>query len=127
MAVIAPTGNIYQTLLNYVAEIRFTRRVRVRGLPPIRRMICTNNIALLDSPNGKIVLNYRKPTHGLRYDPAKHGLVVTWDILMQDYRNVSLDNCQVLQVWEPNDQFWKHFNEKIYVMSQQQKINFMAS
>jgi hypothetical protein len=114
-------------LLSNVAEIRFQRRVVVPGSTTFRRMWCTNCAALLNSYNGRAILNYRSPSRGYAYDVTGKNLIVTWDILMQDYRNISMDNCDLLRSLPANDEFWKFFNENILIMSTQQKINFMNS
>lgn len=124
---LASYSTLYQSLLNGVVEVKFTRRRQLPGLSPIRRMLCSNCMQLLNSTNGRIVLNYRQPTHGIKYDPAAKGLIITWDILMQDYRNISLDACEVVKTYAPGDEFWQVFNETYYPMSQQQKIAFMTS
>ena len=114
-------------LLQNVAEIRFQRRVPIPGSTTFRRMWCTNSSLLLNSFNGKAVLNYRPPSRGYNFNVAGKNLIVTWDILMQDYRNISMDNCDLLRSIPANDEFWKFFNENILIMSTQQKINFMNS
>lgn len=120
-------ANLRSILLNNVAEIRFQRRVVVPGSTTFRRMWCTNSATLLNSFNGRMVLNYRPPTQGYRYDASGKNLIVTWDILMQDYRNISVDNCDLLRSLPANDDFWKFFNENILILSTAQKINFMNS
>lgn len=120
-------NSLKSLLLQNVAEIRFQRRVNVPGSTTFRRMWCTNSSTLLNSFNGKTVLNYRPPSRGYTYDVTGKNLIVTWDILMQDYRNVSMDNCDLLRSIPANDEFWKFFNENILIMNTQQKINFMNS
>ena len=44
---------------------------------------------------------------------------------MQDYRNISMENCYVIQTIPGNDAFWKYYNEVLYTMTPAQKINFM--
>lgn len=124
---LASYGTLYSSLLNNVVEVKFARRRQLAGLPPIRRMLCTNNMNVLGSTNGRIVLNYRAPTHGTRYDPSIKGLIITWDILMQDFRTISLDACEIVKTYAPDDEFWRMFNETYFPMSQQQKISFMMS
>ena len=124
---LASYSALYQALLNNVVEIRFGRRRRLAGLPPIRRMLCTNNAPLLNSVNGKVTLNYRAPSHPLKYDPASQNLIITCDILMQDFRNISLESCEIVKTYAPNEEFWSYFNSNIYIMSQQEKITFMMS
>ena len=126
MAVVTQSS-LRSLLLTNVAEIRFQRRVNVPGSTTFRRMWCTNSSALLNSYNGKAILNYRSPSKGYAYDITSKNLIVTWDILMQDYRNISMDNCELLRSVPANEEFWKFFNENILIMSTQQKINFMNS
>jgi hypothetical protein len=120
-------GPLYQALLNNVVEVRFVRRRQIPGLGAVRRMLCTNNSTILTSPNGRIVLNYRTPANALNYNPAQKNLIITWDILMQDFRTISLDDCEIVRQFQPNDEFWNFFNETIFPMSMQQKFAFMQS
>ena len=112
-------------LLNHVCEIRFTRRRPVRGKSPTRRMWCTKSYNLLNSTNGRVGLNYRAPTHPKQINEALYNVLVIWDILMQDYRIISFDQCNLIQQIPADDNFWKYFNENIYTMTTEQKINFM--
>jgi len=120
-------GPLYQALLNNVVEVRFVRRRQIPGLGAVRRMLCTNNATVLTSPNGRIVLNYRTPANALNYNPAQKNLIITWDILMQDFRTISLDDCEIVRQFQPNDEFWNFFNETIFNMTTQQKFAFMQS
>lgn len=124
---LASYGTLYNSLLNNVVEVKFTRRRQLPGLLPIRRMLCTNSMEVLGSTNGRIVLNYRTPTNSIKYNPTNKGLIITWDILMQDFRTISLDSCEIVTTYAPNDDFWRVFNETYFPMSQQQKIAFMMS
>lgn len=123
----ASYGQLYQSLLNNVVEVNFVRRRPLPGIGPVRRMLCTNNSMLLNSPNGRIVLNYHTPHKALKYNPAQKNLIITWDILMQDFRNISLDDCEILREFPPTDEFWNFFNETIFPMSTQQKIAYMQA
>ena len=114
-------------LLNNVLDLRFTRRVPVEGKPPTRRMICTKSYDLLNSTNGKIVLNYTPPKHNKQVNEAITNTCVVWDVLMQNYRVVSADQVDVLREMPANDEFCQTFNNEIYPMSTEQKINFMNS
>jgi hypothetical protein len=126
MAIVGQSS-LRSLLLTNVAEIRFQRRVNVPGSTAFRRMWCTNSSTLLNSYNGRAILNYRPPSRGYTFDVTGKNLIVTWDILMQDYRNISMDNCDLLRSIPANEEFWKFFNENILIMSTQQKINFMNS
>jgi hypothetical protein len=45
---------------------------------------------------------------------------------MQDYRNVAMDSCNLIQTI-PANEWWGYFNENIYPMNPAQKANFMNS
>lgn len=112
-------------LLTNVCEVRFVRRTPKPGFPPTRRMLCTKAHSLLTSTNGRITLNYRPPSKPPIINEAAENVVVVWDILMQDYRNISMDQCELIQQIPANDEFWTYFNENIYPMSAEQKFSFM--
>lgn len=113
-------------LLHTVCDIRFVRRHPDSQRPPTRRMICTKSYELLQSVDGRVKLNYRPPIHFTTADPIRQNLVVVWDILMQDYRNVSMDGCTLLQEI-PIADFWKYYNEVLYPMQPEDKIALMNS
>ena len=114
-------------LLANVVDLRFVRKVPVKNKPPVRRMICTKNSALLNSNNGLISLGYRAPVYVPKYNPAAEGLVIAWDILMQDFRNIWAETVTVIRIIPPNDDFWKYFNTELYIMKPAQKLQFMSS
>ena len=112
-------------LLNNVCEVRFVRRRPAAGKAVTRRMWCTKNYRLLNSINGRISLNYRPPSGPKKINEAVENVLVVWDIIMQDYRTISLDRCDLIQQIPANDEFWKFFNANLYPMTTEQKINFM--
>lgn len=114
-------------LLNNVAEIKFARRRLKYGASTTRRMLCTNSLTLLNSTEGRLALNYRRAITSPHFDPAAKNLLITWDIFMQDYRCINMAACDLIQVIPANQQFWKFFNEKLALLSPQQKIDFMNS
>lgn len=117
-----------KTLLNSnVCEISFLRRMQKLGAPPFRRMLCTNNQALLTSNNGIKTLNYKRPTHLPRYNPDQKNLVIAWDIFMQDYRNISCDRVDVIQSLPADDTFWKYYTENLMKLTTQQKLMYMEA
>lgn len=118
-------GDIYETLLHNVCDIRFTRRHPKRGSAETRRMWCTNCKPLLESFNGLHVLNYRIPKDVPRYNPRDLLTIITWDILMQDFRTISTESCNIIKSVPANKEFWTFFNKNILVMSTADKINFM--
>jgi len=113
-------------LLNKVCEIRFVRRRPRAGDGPTRRMLCTKSYNILNSVNGRTTLNFRPPSGPMKVNEARDNLIVVWDILMQDYRAVSMASCNLIQDIAADD-FWEYFNENIYPMSKEQKYNFMNS
>lgn len=114
-------------LLNNVTEIKFLRKRGKVGAPPTRRMLCTNSLALLNSTEGRLALNYRRAINMPKFDPSAGNIIITWDIFMQDYRCINMAACDLIQVIPANKEFWKFFNEKLAGMNAAQKINFMNS
>lgn len=114
-------------LLSNVCEVRFVRRSPKPGSPPTRRMLCTKAHSLLTSTNGRVSLNYRSPVHPPVINEAAENVVTVWDILMQDYRNISMEQCELIQQIPADEEFWTYFNDSIYPMSGEQKLNFMNS
>ena len=114
-------------LLNHVVELRFRRRILKEGYNIQRRMLCTNDKALLLSPQGQQILNYKPPTDKLLYNPAQKNLIPAWDIFMQNYRMVSCESVDVVAVIKstPAVDFWKYFQEKIIPMNSLGKAEFM--
>ena len=87
-------------------------------------MICTLDTTILNSANGRLSLNYRPPTHGLPYNAESMNLLPVWDILMQDWRMVNMDACNLTKTIESKD-FWTYFNNELYIMSPQAKMQWM--
>lgn len=114
-------------LLNNVVEIKFNRRRLKPGSPLTRRMLCTNSLTLLNSPEGRLALNYKRAIHTPKFDPNSKDLIITWDILMQDYRCINMIACDLIQVIPANKTFWKFFNERLAVLSASQKVSLMNS
>tara|TARA_R110001583_G_scaffold65541_1_gene189366 strand:- start:427 stop:804 length:378 start_codon:yes stop_codon:yes gene_type:complete len=114
-------------LRTHVCEVRFPRRIEKSGLAPTRRMLCTNSLELLNSINGRISLNYFAPKGPPKSYLGPDDLAVAWDILVQDYRNINMYQCDLIQEIPANDDFWIYFNENIYPMSAKQKFDFMNS
>ena len=110
-----------------VCEVRFSRRIQKSGLAPTRRMLCTNSIQLLTSVNGRLSFNYFAPKGSPKAYLGPDDLAVTWDIIMQDYRNINMHQCDLIREIPANDEFWTYFNESIYPMSSKQKFDFMNS
>jgi len=125
MKVSLPT--LRNVLLNNVAEIKFIRRRPKAGAPATRRMLCTNNLPLLMSPEGRLALNYRRAINQPKYNPNLKNLLITWDIFMQDYRCINMIACDMINVIPANKTFWKYFNDKLSLMQTLDKVRFMNS
>lgn len=125
MKVLLPT--LKTVLLSNVAEIKFLRKRPKPGAPPSRRMLCTNSLSLLNSPEGRIALNYRRAINYPKFNPEVKDLLITWDIFMQDYRCINMKACDLVTAIPANKTFWKYFNERLALMSPQEKMRFMNS
>jgi hypothetical protein len=114
-------------LENNVLEIKFKRRRSKPGSPTTRRMLCTNCPVILQSDAGRETLHYEQSNQTLSYNPAAKNIVIAWDLFKQDYRAISVDNCELISqmpVSGDGTDFWQYFNETIYPMSSQQKEAF---
>ena len=114
-------------LQNAACEIKFARRRPVPGRPPFRRMLCTNSNAILNSIDGRITLNFKPGTKSPKFDPNQKNLVIAWDILMQDYRCINCDNCELITTVPAGEAFWTYFKNSLMKLSAQQKMMFMDS
>jgi len=100
------------------------RRRPKKGAPPTRRMLCTSDMKLLTSPQGRIALNFRAAYKMQKYDLNQKDLVLAWDIFMQDYRLISMNACELISTI-PTVGFWKFFNTRLALMTTRTKIDFM--
>jgi len=112
-------------LLTNVAEIKFLRRRSKPGTPPTRRMLCTNSLQLLMSPEGRLALNYRRAINMPKFNPDAKNLIITWDIFMQDYRCINVATCDLINVIPANKTFWNFFNQRLALLSTNEKVRFM--
>lgn len=112
-------------LRNNVCEVYAIRRLSRSDRPSHRRFLCTNNVELLNSENGIRVLGFRRPTKLPPFDERKHNLIITWDIFMQDFRCLNMDDCYKTREYPINDCFWPFFNEVILPMRTGEKMDYM--
>lgn len=124
MRVALPT--LSALLRDNVLELKYVRRRPKPGASPTRRMLCTNSSMLLDSREGREALHYKPTRQSPRYNPTSRNLIITWDIFMQGYRTINVDQCNIVSQIPANDEFWKYFNETLYKMSADQKVTFMS-
>jgi hypothetical protein len=114
--------------LQNVVELKFVRRNKLR-YSPTRRMLCTLDGKLLNSDEGKKILNFRPARYAPIYNAASKGLLTVWDIMMQDYRNIPVESVDIVVAIPTKDtgqkKFWEYFNKVIGKMSAGQKAAFM--
>lgn len=109
-------------------EVKFRRRLEKPGFPDYRRMLCTNDMGLLQSALGKRVLKYTPPSGRLNYDPASKNLILTWDIFMCNWRMINCNDYDVIAVIKTSPDpkpFWDYFYLRLANMSSVQKARFM--
>jgi hypothetical protein len=141
---IVSMSELRNLLKTNVCEIVFVRRRPERApfRPEIRRMLCTNALTVLTHPNAQLYdLRFHFPKTSRRLDERKHDIVVVWDLLMRDYRNVSIstpespftdlgdsnNTCHLRQTIPADDTFWKYYKNIIVNLNDAQKLNFMDS
>ena len=116
--------NILQT---NACEIAFTKRRPKPGDRLVRNMLCTLDNSILNSVNGRITLNYKPPSGAPKYNPESKNLLLVWDIIMQSWRMVSMESCEIINTIPGNDEFWEYFNERIINMTGDEKLNYMGT
>ena len=116
--------NLKNLLSQNVCEVVFLRRRPKADKPPFRRMLCTLDDNILNSTNGRLSLNYRSPGGPSKYNPESKNLLLVWDIFMQDWRMVSMDDCDLVNTI-PEAEFWNYFNTTLLKMSPNQKLTYM--
>jgi hypothetical protein len=123
---LSATG-LAQLLKEHVVELRFKRRNKKEGFNEKRRMLCTNDALLLNSEAGKKILNFKLPTEQRKYNPLSKNLVLTFDIFMQNYRMISIEQCDVVAVisTRPPDKWWLYFDKKVRSLTAAEKLLFI--
>jgi hypothetical protein len=119
---------LFNELQTNVLELKFVRRTKNSGKPTERRMLATLDSLLLNSDEGKKILNFKAPTQSPAYNTLSRGLLTVWDILYQDWRNIPVTSVNIIAKvpTRPADEFWKYFNETILKMSASRKAEFMS-
>lgn len=120
-------SELQSLLKNNICDIFFLRRrpERVPWRPEFRQMLCTNSSEILQSENGIRHLNYHPPGGPKKINESIHNVVVTWDIFMQDFRNVSMDYCYLVKSIPADDTFWQYYNNVLLPMSANEKMRYM--
>tara|TARA_R110002012_G_scaffold321637_1_gene550268 strand:+ start:2528 stop:2905 length:378 start_codon:yes stop_codon:yes gene_type:complete len=118
--------SLQSLLQNNVCEIIFEKRRPKPGDSSQRRMLCTLDENILKSVDGRLTLNYKPPSGPPKYNPGSKNLLPVWDIMMQGWRMVNMDNCEVVETI-PEGNFFDYFNESIYPMSADEKRKYMGT
>lgn len=95
-------------LLENVVDLTFIEK----GDRSLRRMICTKSSLLLKSLKGKMILKYREPRGGERYNLSKFNNLIVFDIANKDFRTVSCDTAKVIEVI-PIKEFWEYYENTL--------------
>ena len=119
--------NLQTLLKENVCELIIVRRRPRAGKSAARRMLCTLDQDILNSTNGRLSLNFKPAGQPLPYNAVSKNLLPVWDILMQDYRIISLDDCDLVKKIPADETFWDYFNTNIYPMTTDQKVGFMRA
>lgn len=119
--------SLKNVLQNSVCEIKFIRRRPRPGRPMSRRMLCTNASQVLNSVDGRVTLNYRPAGQIPKFNPNEKNLVIAWDILMQNYRCISCERCDLITTIPAGEPFWKYFRENLARLTSTQKMMYMDS
>lgn len=132
MATLPSYLSLQQTLYSNVCELFIKRRNFIRGRPSWRRMLCTNSVALLRSNRGRTQLLYRPPKGLPPFRPQDYNLIITWDIMVMDYRCINMDLCYMIDkypvVTDKNQEtFWGLFDEYYLNMTSLEKQQFLDS
>ena len=101
------------------------------NLPSLRNKLQNNVCEIIfekrrPKPGDRTTLNYKPPGGAPKYNPESKNLLPVWDIMMQGWRMVSLDNCEVVNEI-PENTFFEYFNENIYPMSADEKRAYMGT
>ena len=94
-------------------------------------MLCTNNYDLLNSFNGRYSLRFMPASRAPSFNPRQKNLIITWDIIMQNWRCINMDECYLNYEYpviteDQKNKFWKEmFNETFNVMTTEEKFGWM--
>jgi hypothetical protein len=110
-----------------LVELKFIRRLKRINVPPTRRMLCTRDMRMLDSEQGRIAFNFSFPINSPAYDARSKNLLPVFDIIFQDWRNIPVESVMVMMAIPTNPQktFWEYFDRVLRKMTKPQKQAFI--
>lgn len=123
-------ANLKILLQSNILEIKFVRRRPRPGDLSTRRMLCTNCRPFLNTFAARETFHFTPPTQPPKYNDLSKGLVVAFDLFMQQYRAINATAAEVLTIipvltQQQQEEFWKYFNQKILPMRTVEKTTFM--
>jgi hypothetical protein len=123
-------ASLKSILQTSVVEVKFPRRRPKSGATDTRRMLCTNCRIFLNTYSAREVFNFTPPTNPPRYNDIDKGLVIAFDLFMQQYRAINAiaaDVVTVIPVYNQTliSEFWAYFNKNILPLKTPQKTDFM--
>ena len=100
---------IRKIVKKHVIEVKFKRRIWPIHIPKpwqknnLRRMLCTSNFKFVSK---NAVFKFKKPL-GIRPRSdswyKKRNLIIVWDMILLDWRMISLDDYDIINVYEINN------------------------
>jgi hypothetical protein len=113
--------------LTNLVELKFIRRIKKSSSLPTRRMLCTRDMRILNSSQGRMVFNFLPPIKSAPYDAKSKNLLPVFDIIFQDWRNIPVESVMVMMAIPTNPQkpFWEYFDRVLRKMTKVQKKDFI--
>ena len=123
-------SDLQKLFATHVLEVQAVRRIPKIGKGHIRGFLCTNSWPLLNSIPGKAALHFKARTKPPPYNAESKALITTWDILMQNWRNINLRDYVILDGMPVRNEqeiaiFWAYFEAVLKKMSTGSKMAFM--
>lgn len=79
-------------VLHNVVECRIVKRDGTS-----RTILCTRSALLLDTPEGRYYLHWKRPKKRPHWSPKQHGNSIVWDIQKEDWRQIHCANITILR------------------------------
>ena len=71
----------------------------------------------MNSTDGRNVLGFT-PTVGVKVpNPETYNLLVTWDLFKRDFRQINMNNCDLITQMPADQDWWLYYYEKISKMT----------
>ena len=122
--------NLQGLFASHIVELVAVRRHYKPGKGQIRAFFATNSRVLLNGIAGKTAFGFQQPTNPPPYNAKAHNLFITYDLFMQNWRSINLNNYAIREVLplktkEDIQNFWGYFAYILKPMTAQEKTTFM--